>query len=305
MKLDSCFATQVDTVHDVPEPLRSALIDKIGSPEAVRFLLYVPAVSTIDERSPRPAPPMIPEILVPATVLGITRDGWVVACEAEDGDATVEASSFSDTLFLELTSVLLYGQLRIDFASVGRSYSVLTQFNAVKEELFRDTIGLLLNSIDESQAVTTGDGSADDSLFEAWPKQFRVEARRYRPAGQRLLAATQWPAIIDGFRRELSPAGAFLVTEREFVLISEEKISPRLHRGDIQKFGGIITYFPLIRLADFHVSRHERFGVLSLQVHATHGGERLEIIFPADHEKPVSKALDLVRRSMNPIDFQM
>src|SRR5215831_9406030 len=78
MTLDSCFATQVDTVHDVPEPLRSALIDKIGSPEAVRLLLYVPAVSTIDERSPRPAPSIIPEILVPATALGITRDGWVV-----------------------------------------------------------------------------------------------------------------------------------------------------------------------------------------------------------------------------------
>jgi hypothetical protein len=84
------------------------------------------------------------------------------------------------------------------------------------------------------------------------------------------------------------------------VLISEEKISPRLHTGDTQKFGGIITYFPLIRLADFHMSRHGRFDILALQVHATHGGERLEIIFPADHEKAVSKTLDLLRRSMNP-----
>jgi hypothetical protein len=266
----------------------------------VRLLLYVPAVSTLDERSPIPVPPATPDILIPATVLGVTRDGWIVASEEEEGQATVEESSFSDTLFLELTSMLLYGQLKIDLASVGRSYSVLTQFNTVAEELFRDAIGLILNSIDERQALSTGDGGTDDSLFEAWPKQFRVEARRYRPEGQRLLAATQWPAIIDGFRRELSPGGALLVTEHELVLISEEKISPRLHRGDVQKFGGIITYFPLIRLADFHLSRHERFGVLALQVHATHGGERLEIIFPADHEKAVSKALDLVRRSMNP-----
>ena len=106
------------------------------------------------------------------------------------------------------------------------------------------------------------------------------------------MAATQWSAICGGFQRELAPAGALLLTDRELVLISEEKASPRQHIGDLHEFGGIITYFPLVRLADFHLSHHERFGVLALQVHATHGGEKLEIIFPSDHERAVSEVMD-------------
>jgi len=78
------------------------------------------------------------------------------------------------------------------------------------------------------------------------------------------------------------------------VLISEEKRSPRQLTGDLHEFGGIITFFPRVRLADFHVSHHERFGVLDLQMHAAHGGEKLEIIFPSKDEKAVSKAMEQV-----------
>jgi len=78
------------------------------------------------------------------------------------------------------------------------------------------------------------------------------------------------------------------------VLISEEKRSPRQLTGDLHEFGGIITFFPRVRLADFHVSHHERFGVLALQMHAGHGGEKLEIIFPSKDEKAVSKAMEQV-----------
>ena len=62
--------------------------------------------------------------------------------------------------------------------------------------------------------------------------------------------------------------------------------------GDLHEFGGIITFFPRVRLADFHVSHHDRFGVLALQAHAAHGGEKVEIVFPPDDEKTVSKAME-------------
>ena len=107
-------------------------------------------------------------------------------------------------------------------------------------------------------------------------------------------AATQWPAILGGFRRELAPAGALLITERELVLIADEK-TPNWYRGEWAKYGGIITYFPLARLDDFHVGRQDRFSVLALHVHASHGGERLEILFPSDHERVVSEAMEQTR----------
>jgi hypothetical protein len=42
-------------------------------------------------------------------VLAVTNNGWLLASETEDGGATVEKSNFSDTLFLELKSILLLG----------------------------------------------------------------------------------------------------------------------------------------------------------------------------------------------------
>jgi hypothetical protein len=279
MAIDTRFASKLDSVYDAPEALRNVLADNIASQESVRLLVHAPTFSTMNERSP-------------ATVLAVTNNGWLVASVAEEGGVSAEKCNFSDTLFLELASILLLGQLKIYFAAVGTTYSAIMRFDTVGEDLYREAIYLMLNGIDQKPAPAAYNDPDTASISEAWPIQFRNEAQRYRPKGQRLLAATQWPAVIGGFQRELSPAGALLVTRRELVLISEEKTSPRQYAGDLHKFGGIITYFPLARLGDFHVSHHERFGVLALQVHATHGGETLEIIFPSDHEKAVSAAME-------------
>jgi len=279
MEIDTRFPTKLDAISDAPEPLRRALVESFPSEKSVRLLVHAPAFSTGDEKTP-------------ATVLAVTNDGWLVASETEDGGASVEKSNFSETLFLELTSILLSGQLRIYFATVDTAYSATVRFHTMGEKFYCEAIDLILKSVKQTRASAVQNDRNAASTFEAWPMQFRTEAERYRPKGQRLSAAIQWPAIFGGFQRELAPAGALLVTERELVLISEEKLSPRQHAGGVHQFGGIITYLPLARLADFHVSHHERFGVLALQLHAAHGREKLEIIFPSDEEKALSKAME-------------
>ena len=278
MDIDARFPSKLDTVHDAPEPFRSALVNNVPSHESVRLIVYAPAL-VVDER-------------LPATVLAVTDKSWLIASETEGGATTsIEKSDFSDTLFLELASILLSDQLKIHFARVGTSYSATTTFEAVGEDLYREAIDFMLNGIDPTPSPAVEDERDHALISETWPIKFRTEAHRSRPKGQRLLGAIQWPAIFGGFQRELCPAGALLVTKRELVLISEEKTSPRQHSGDLHKFGGIITHFPVVRLADLRVYHQERFGVLALQVHATHGGEKLEIIFPSDQEEAVSKAL--------------
>ena len=180
------------------------------------------------------------------------------------------------------------------WAAEGKADSAVLRFDTVGEDLYREAIDLVLNSIDRTLAPPV-DRERDSTLIpEAWPVHFRNEAQRYLPRGQRLLAATQWSAVMGGFKRELSPACALLVTEREFVLITEEKMSPRQHAGDLHQFGGIITYIPIAQLRDFALSQHERFDVLSFQVHGMHGEEKLEIIFPVDHEKALSEVMKQV-----------
>jgi len=284
MEIDTRFPTKLDTVDEVPEVLRSTLIEVLSSDDPIRLLIYAPAFSTAGEKDP-------------ATILAVTKRGWAVVSETEGGGASTEKADFTETLFLELTSVLLFGQLKIYFASVGTAYAARIRFNTVGEALYQEAINQILASIDPMLATPAGSDGRETSIFKAWPIKFRCEAERYCPQGQRLLAAIQWRSIFGGFKRELAPAGALIITPRELVLISEEKASPRRLPGDLHEFGGIITFFPRVRLADFHIGHYERFGVLALQVHATHGGERLEVVFPANEEMELLKAMEQVSSS--------
>ncbi len=210
MEIDTRFPTKLNTVSDAPEPLRSALVESFPSGEPVRLLVHAPAFTTGDEKSP-------------ATLLAVTNNGWFVASETEDGGSALEKSDFSDTLFLELKSILLSGQLRISFAAVDKSHFVTIKFETVEDQYYREAIDLILTGIDPALSGVAEKDRSEASMFEGWPMKVRNEAQRYWPRGQRFLAAIQWPAIFSGSQRQLAPAGALLITERELVVISEEK----------------------------------------------------------------------------------
>jgi hypothetical protein len=329
MEIDTRFPTKLDTVFDAPEPLRSALVETFPSGEPVRLLVHAPAFSTGDEQ-------------LPATVLAVTNSGWLVASETEDGGATLEKSDLGEILFLELKSILLLGQLRISFAAVEASHSVTINFERVEDEFYHEAIDLMLAGIDPARAAIAEKDRNEASMFAAWPMKFRNEAQRYWPRGQRLVAAIQWPAIFGEFQRQLAPAGALLITERELVVISDGKkssaelppeapsaeepkerppdqespptpeppqevtptqtplvsvidkpgIDPGNLPGDVYEFAEIITFVPRVRLTDFQVSHQEGFGVLTLQLQASQGGEKLEIVFPSDDKEAVSKGME-------------
>jgi hypothetical protein len=312
MKIDTRFPTKLDTVSDAPEPLRSELVKGLPSKEAVRLLVHAPAFPTGDEESP-------------ATLLAVANNGWFVASETADGGAALVRSDFSNTLFFELTSILLLGQLIIAFSEAGNAHSVTINFERVEDQFYHEAIDLMLAGIDPAHPAVAGKDANETSMFDAWPMKFRNEAQRYWPTGQRMLAAIQWPAN----QRQLAPAGALLMTERELVLISEGKkssadLSPTDSSaeesketssasvppaavnpiettsvpGNVYEFADIITFVPRVRVADFQMS-HQENGVLTLQLQALQGGEKLEITFPSDHEDAVSKGMEQMMLSRN------
>jgi hypothetical protein len=300
MEIDTRFPTRLQTISDTPEPFRSALVESLPSKDPVRLLVHAPAFAMGDERSPARSP---------ATVLAVTNDGWLIASETEEGGVTLEKSDFRNTLFIELTSILLFGQLKISFAAVSTSYSVAVTFETVEDEVYREAADLILAGIDPAITGIAGADQSEASMFEAWPMKIRNEAHRFSPAGQPLLAAVQWPAILGKADRQLAPAGALLITERELVVISEEKSSSAESASEAlsaeelkEKFGGIITFVPRVRLSDFHVSHQEGFDVLALELHAAHGGQKLEIIFPSHEETTVRKAMEQMLLSRGPAD---
>ena len=288
MDIDKNFPTKIVNVDDVPRPFRDALKDRISPKEHVQSLIYSPAFSTL-ENFPADSTPVTPgRILAPASLLAVLEDRWLAATDEEEG-VNVEESRFADTLFLELTSILLSGELKIYFGAVGTYYVSTLPFNTVGEEVYREAIGLILDGIDQTKSTSYDHNT---SLLRSWPLKFRLEAERYCPKGQPLITASRWTSLNDELDEALCPSGALLITERELVFISEQKAFPRQHAGDLHKFGGIITYFPLIRLSDFHISHHGHFGVLALLTHAAHGSQKLEIAFPSDREKAVQQTME-------------
>jgi hypothetical protein len=282
MDLDVNEPTKLDTVEEAPEAFVHALGDSVPGQKGVRLMIYGPCLTVGDEK-------------LPATLLVVTDNGWILASENRNGSISVDKCSFSETLFLQVTSIVLWGSLKIDYASVGTSYSAVMWFSTVGEDLYREAVNFVLGGIDQTQTPAIEEGDHANDQLEAWPLHFRRQTQRYLPARMSLLASAQWPVMRSGFRRELAPAAALLITERELILISDEKSPSWAEDANAAKFGGIITYFPLVRLADYQVSHQERFSVLALEVHASHGGEKLEILVPSDHEAQVSKALEQAR----------
>jgi hypothetical protein len=305
MNIDPRFPTKLDTISDAPEPLRSELVKSLPSKESVRLLVHAPVFLMGDEKSP-------------ATLLAVTNNGWFVVSEIEDGGASLVKSDFNNTLFFELTSILLLGQLIIAFSEEGNAHSVTINFEMVEDGFYHEAIDLMLTGIDPARAAVTGQDRNQTSMFEDWPLKFRNEAKRYWPRGQQLLAAIQWPAN----QQQLDPGAALLMTERELILISEgKKSSAELSSevasveesketpavdptetpsvpANVYEFAETITFVPRVRLADFQVS-HPESGLLTLQLRASQGEGKIEITFPSDYENAVLKGMEQIMPSGN------
>jgi hypothetical protein len=271
------FASKLGSVDEAPAAFREAMTQHCLAWQNARLVAYSPSFTTLGHR-------------LPATVLAVNGDRWLVASDDAQGKVHVDDCRFDDTLLLELTTILLYGQLRIDFISGDGPKSSLVYFNTVMSKLYRKAVGLILGSVDGS--IDRPAAACDDvaaSEVKRWPIHFSNAVPDGIVNGQQLLAVAQWPAVTSGFRRELAPAAALLATDREIVLISDEQ---SWDTDTETKYGTVITHFPLIRLAKYELNSNERFTILALEMHASHGGEKLETIVPSRNAGSIRGVMD-------------
>lgn len=280
MKIDKSFAGKATSVEEAPDPFRQSLRENIEPDEAVSLLVYSPVFKSAGRR-------------FDATVLAISNERWLMLAEEENGNVAVRAASFEDTLLLELTEILLFGQMKIDLASDGKSSSSVLQFDLVDEEMYREAAHLILDRVGGSTPL------ANEELFRSavhyvsdWPLKFRHGVLKFIPKGRQLLFATHWPALTGGFRRELAPAAALALTERELFLVSENKAPGWFSRRKAPKYGYVVTYFPRVRLAQHRISHQAKFALLELETHSSHGSEALQIMLPLQHEAEVVECMD-------------
>jgi hypothetical protein len=84
------------------------------------------------------------------------------------------------------------------------------------------------------------------------------------------------------------------LTERELILITEDKPRRWFESKSAPKYANIATYLPLVRLAGHRIGRHPKFCLLELETHVSHGGEVFEIMFPLENESKVAEGIERV-----------
>jgi hypothetical protein len=261
------------------------MLSALKPDDAIKLLVFGPAQRLLDR-------------VLPATLLAILDRDWILAIGAEASQPEVSRCGFANTLFVEMTEVLLYGLLRIDFTGDGRARSVAIQFNTVMEDLYQEAVQILLNGIEGGSYFVP---RSNDNLYAALrvlPLKFQNAIVKHLPIGQQVLGFVHWPTILGRrlkiFRRELAPAGALVLTNRQLLFISEEKAWSRRLSDVGYKYGYIVTYCPLARVEFVELIEHDSLDAVGAKVRTHELGEKLEIKFPCERKAAISAFVKLV-----------
>jgi hypothetical protein len=278
MNTDEIYAEELE-IASVHEPFRTALLGSLKDRERTRKLLYSPPFSTDG-------------FTAPASLLAITDKRWLVILE-EESEPYVAHATFDDTLLIELSIILLNGQLKLDYVKEGASVPIAVHFDSVSQRNYFEAVESLLAGMEACPVGTTGEIIDPGQDLKNWPLKIRNIAVEYLPRGRQLSSAVYWETIYGGFDREIAPAGALICTERELILVAEENAPMWQSREESHdKYGEIITYFPLRCLADYRIIEQHPFDILSLEVHARHGGEQLKVIFPPEQREGIKALME-------------
>src|SRR5215469_5697200 len=261
------FATCSKRIQDTPPPFREALLQRVDEHENVRHLIHSPAFATGKFRTL-------------ASLLCVTDKRWLIVLCEKDGGTNVGESPYDSILLVELTIILLYGQLKIDFEFKGEARSIALQFNTVMKRDYLRAIQDILTAIDRDRELGEKRDLRDSLMLRDWPLKFRNMSILYAPENSSPLDGVQWTEVYGLFHRQLSAAAAMLLTERYIVVIAEEKPSWLQFRPRTN-YGQIITYFPRNRLANFQIRQAARLSLVELEGRCGDGGEKLVIISAA------------------------
>jgi hypothetical protein len=270
------FATSAKRITDLPSPFREAIKDHVSETEAIHDLIYSPSFSTAKFQSP-------------ASVLCVTNQRWLIALLGEEGKVLVDRSSYDHTLSVELTLILLYGQLKMTYAANGEAKSVALQFNTVMHGTYARAIQYILDAIDQREEVAFSSLPLGNLIVSDWPLKLRNFSLLYAPKNSQFEDGVCWEETRGSFGRELAPAAALLLTDRHVVVIAEERITRWFQFGRTAKYGAIITYFPLNRLTGFQMIARHRVCTLQIVASEKYGTERFEILFPVGKQSVVSR----------------
>ena len=277
---DDRFTTRANRVEDMPEPFRGVLLEHLSTHDFIDLLAFTPSWTSQG-------------VMSPATLLTLTEHRWLFVSEDDRNGASVVESAFEDTLLVELTEILLWGQLKIDFVGAGMTHSCAIAFNTFTGDLYRDAVRRILRRVERPAAIAPPDSPAARPLTEMKPIIFRNAVPKSLAEGRRPIAAVQWPAVLGAYGRELAPSAALLTTDRELVLVSEKRVGIRMPGK--AKYGYIATYFPLCDWRGSFSNGTKDTSSCKLTSRPRAAGNDTGTLFPRECEQNVSQVLECTR----------
>jgi hypothetical protein len=195
--------------------------------------------------------------------------------------------------YVEVRTILLDSSIKVSgFTKPGNPASTTFRFNSVTDYLFTP----ILETI--RQASVGSKGQVQDSeleKFDRWARlnfKFMNYARRSLLGGEKVIHTLLQPEIRAReltflgmrFYRVVSPAHVSILTDRELIMIREEK----LHSG-AARYGGIWDYIPLRKIVSLSLEeKKDHLLELSIQMPA---GEHLEYLFQSSAKEELDKLL--------------
>ena len=272
------FPVQFAGLEECPDPFRDPLRHALSPSEAVFEIIYSPAF-------------VAGRLYLPASVFCVTNRQWIMVHVSKSGDVSLDSAVFADTLLIELTVILLYGRMKLDYAISNRGDSSACYFNTVMGCMYTKAIQRILNFIDGIESCSSEKDRSILTDLKNWPLKFRNLGWLSLPPGSKLLASLHWPSVLGVFRRELAPAAALFLTDRHLMIMAEEKSSAWFVKRDRTKYGAITTYCPRSRIFGFQIQEHRRFHILELEAHGAHGAEEFQVLFPPEKNEEVTRLL--------------
>jgi hypothetical protein len=101
---------QSTRIDEVSPRFEATLERNLPSDEPIHHLLFSPEFSATTTHHP-------------ASVLCLTDRRWLIALEEHHGAVIAQSATFDETLLVELTIILLHGQIKIDFTKNGETRS--------------------------------------------------------------------------------------------------------------------------------------------------------------------------------------
>ena len=275
------FAVQFTGLEECPDPFRDPLRHALSPSEPILEIIHSPAF-------------VAGKLCLPASVFCVTNRQWITVHESKSGDVRLDSAVFADTLSIELTVILLYGRMKLDYAISARNYSSECYFNTVMGGMYTKAIHRILHFIHDIENCSSEDDRSILTDLKDWPLKFRNLGWLFLPPRSRLLRALHWPTVLGVFRRELAPAAALFLTDRHLMIMAEEKSRAWFVERDRTKYGAIITYFPRSRISGFQIQEHRRFHILELEAQGAHGAKKFQLLFPPERNEEVTKLMSEV-----------